>query len=789
MSHPRRPDLVALKIIVQGTVQGVGFRPFVHRLAISENLNGRVHNSASGVHIEIFGPDANIARFRQRLHAEKPPLARIDQVSVSPLSARAPNGFTITSSTSGEARTAVTPDASMCTDCRREVFDPSDRRHGYPFLNCTHCGPRFSIVSGLPYDRFNTSMRDFIMCPACEAEYRDIDNRRFHAQPTACAECGPGVWYETTGTNTVQVRSTKAIDAARTLLNDGGILAVKGIGGFHLACNALNREAIAQLRRRKHRPGKPFAVMFQDLAVAGDYCELCQGERDLLNSVAAPIVLAEIRQPATLPDNLAPGLGRLGVMLPYSPLHALLSASLDYPLVMTSANAGSNPQVTENDLARRQLAAFADGFLMHDRQIVNRVDDSLVQYADGGPQILRRARGYAPEPVSLPPGFGDDHPQVLALGGDMKNAFAIAKGGNIVLSQHIGDLDNLRTFTDLVSTIGIYRELYDLHPDLIAADAHDAYRSRQYAGELAHSGNLPLVEVRHHHAHAAACMVENGLELDHPPVLALVQDGIGLGEGGALWGAELLLCDYRSASRLATLRPAELAGGDKAARQPWRNLVARLSAAYDAPQYWPAPFQDRLTGYRVDTLLAAMGAKLNAPLCSSAGRLFDAVAAAAGLCCAQQDYEGEAAMRLQSAAEHWLKEHERPPAYRMKITLASTGLTVVDPGPIWADIAVDLERRAPPGRIAARFHITWAEVWCQVIQAIAADRNPAPAIVLSGGVFQNRLFTSLMQSTLNSFGFSIMTHRQIPANDGGLALGQAALAIAGWKAGLKTEGE
>lgn len=766
----------AVELVVQGIVQGVGFRPFVHRLAVAERLSGWVRNSGDGVRIALYGNEAAIARFRHRLGAEAPPLARIDQVREQAAGGTAPEAFTIVASAAGALRIAVSPDAALCADCLREMRDPADRRHGYAFLNCTNCGPRFSIIRALPYDRGNTSMQHFAMCPACRAEYRDVTDRRFHAQPTACPACGPSLWLEAGGMRIAS--GAEAVAEVQARLRRGEICALKGIGGFHLVCDALDAAAVARLRERKRRPAKPFAVMVRDLAAAERFCDLGEAERALLTGAAAPIVLAAVRPGAGLPAGLAPGLDRLGVMLPYSPLHALLLAGFDAPLVMTSGNAGGEPQATGNDAARRDLGRLADALLMHDREIVNRVDDSLVQIACAAPQVLRRARGLAPGPLPLPPGFGAGHPQALALGGDVKNAFAVAKAGDVVLSQHIGDLGGVTTFADLERTIRLYRGLYGLDPELIVADAHPGYRASRFARATAGRLGLPLVEVSHHHAHAAACMAEHGLALDHPPVLALVQDGLGLGPEGRLWGAELLRCDYRSAMRLASLQPAPLPGGDRAAREPWRNLAARLDAAWPEPSGWPAAYREVLAGYPVATLRAAVRAGINAPPASSAGRLFDAVAAAAGLCVDRQDYEGEAAMRLQAAAEGWQARHGRAAGYRFATRRAGPGLAVLDPAPLWEAIAADLARGAEAGEVAARFHAGWAAAWCGLARGFS-DGLDRPVVVLSGGVFQNRLLAALVTSELESYGWTVLRHGAVPANDGGLAVGQIAVALAG----------
>jgi hydrogenase maturation protein HypF len=762
--------------VVQGVVQGVGFRPFVQRVATAERLAGWVRNAPDGVHIAVYGDEVGIARFRHRLGAEAPPLARIDRVTEGPVNGPAPAGFTILASVAGEVRTGIVPDAATCADCRRELFDPADRRYGYPFLNCTNCGPRFSIVEGLPYDRANTAMAGFAMCDECAAEYRDPADRRFHAQATACPTCGPAVWLESIGDGVVLAGGDAAILAVQARLAGGEICAIKGIGGFHLACSAVDEVAVRRLRQLKRRPAKPLALMVSDLAVAERFCRLEGGGRALLASPAAPIVLVAIRRDAELPAAIAPGLDRLGLMLPHSPLHLLLMAGFETPLVMTSGNAHGEPQATGNDQARSDLALLADVLLLHDRRIANRVDDSVVQVAGGRPQVLRRGRGLAPRPLPLPSGFARDHPAVLALGGDIKNAFAVAKGGRVVLSPHIGDLSSLRALADLEATLGLFLDLQEVAPDLVVADPHPGYRASRVARDVAERRNIPLVDVAHHHAHAAACMAEHGLPLGHPPVLALVQDGIGLGEDGALWGAELLACNYRQARRLATLRPTALPGGDRAALEPWRNLAAQLAAVDAEPAAWPEVFRRLLAGRPVEAVTAAIRAGVNAPPASSAGRLFDAVAAALGLIAGRQDYEGEAAMRLEAMAEQWVRAHGRPGGYRFAVGKDEEGLAVVDPAPLWPAIAQDLQAGATPSLVGARFHSGWARVWAAL--AGAAPAAAEPVIVLSGGVFQNRLLAAMLASDLEVAGWRVLQHQDVPANDGGLALGQVVIALA-----------
>lgn len=732
----------AVSIRVRGQVQGVGFRPFVWQLAQEMGLHGRVWNDAEGVGIEAAGD--RIEDFVTALGARAPALARVDAVEVAPIAGDLPPGFEIATSRGRGAETRVTPDAATCPACAAEIAEPG-RRHGYAFTNCTHCGPRFSILNGLPYDRAQTAMAAFPMCPACRAEYENPADRRFHAQPVACPICGPRLWFEVAGAEVPGDPIALAVASLRT----GEVVAVKGIGGFHLACDARNPAAVALLRTRKHRPSKPLAVMAREADLAA-LADVTDADLARLSDPAAPVVL--LRSCLTLPETVAPGMDSLGVMLPYTPLHHLLLDAFGGPLVMTSGNLSGEPQVIGNAEARDKLAAFADGLLMHDREIARRLDDSVERSTP--PMILRRARGRVPGTLPLPQGFGAAL-QVLALGGQMKGAICLLKNGQALLGHHLGDLDDALCADEFVKALADYRALFDHRPALVAVDAHPGYRATQ-AG---YAMGLPVTEVWHHHAHLAACLAENGWPLEGGKVAGIVLDGTGLGTDGTLWGGEVLLGDYHGFARAAWLLPAPLIGGDRAAREPWRNALARLDQA-GLPDWADALFPDAPR----DVLRQAAARGINAPLSSSAGRLFDAFAAVLGVCLMAQSYEGEAAMRLEAMA-----------------LPADTGLPFarvgarIDPAPIWAEMRRALKAGVTPAQLSGRFHLGLAKAFADAARDLVA-RGEARAVALSGGCFQN---AALLRLTLQALGdIPVMTHRTTPANDGGLALGQAVVAAA-----------
>lgn len=742
-------------IAIAGLVQGVGFRPFVWRIARDEGLAGAVWNDGAGVRIELWGTEAAIARALGRLRAELPPLARIDHLETTPLPGAPPSGFVIRESGQGARSAGVTPDAATCQDCLAEINDPADRRFGYPFTNCTNCGPRLSIVEAIPYDRANTSMRAFTMCPACAAEYGDPADRRYHAQPNSCPDCGPHIWLEDAQG---RLNAHDPLTALVERLRLGQIAAIKGIGGFHLACDARNESALALLRQRKRRDAKPLALMASE-AMLADFAVADAQAMALMRSPAAPIVVIPAI-PGRLPDELAPGQDRIGVMLPYTPLHHLLLNAFGGPLVMTSANLSEEPQVIDNAVARERLSNIADIWLMHDRAIVNRVDDSVMVPAEDHPIILRRARGLAPAPIRLHASFGGA-PPILALGGDIKSAFCMLQDGQAVLSHHLGDLDDSRTQADARHALSLYRQIYDFTPAIVAIDLHEGYHSARWGEALAEEAGAMLVRVQHHHAHVAACMAEHGLPIDAAPVSGWMLDGIGMGDDGTLWGGELLRADFSDYRRIDHLPPVAMPGGNAASREPWRNLIAHLRAAFGAD--WRAMLAgvdivlpDRSSVDLVEQMIAG---GINAPLASSTGRLFDAVAALLGYAPDRQSFEGEAAMRMEAAA----RAHADAAPY--------DGARIDDLNGLWRALLADRRSAVPSAICAARFHASLA--------AMLADRvRGEDTIFLSGGVMQNGLLASRLRSALQKRHCSALMPLQLPPNDGGIALGQAAIAAA-----------
>jgi hydrogenase maturation protein HypF len=768
----------AVEIRVRGRVQGVGFRPTVWRHAQALALDGEVFNDGEGVLVRVAGARSEIEALVEALNREPPPLARIDGIELSEYPQALPSGFRITESVRGAVHTQIAPDAMVCAACAAEIREPQARRHRYPFTNCTHCGPRISIIEEVPYDRAKTTMRVFPMCADCAREYADPADRRFHAEPTACPACGPVArCLDFDGGDLAADRD--AVREAASRLAKGSIVAVKGLGGYQLACDATNETAVARLRRRKRRDTKPFALMARDLNIVARYCSISEAERVALCSPAAPIVLLEAKGRETLPENVAPGRDTLGFMLPTTPLHLLLLEDFATPLVMTSGNLTDEPQIVDDGEALARLAEIADCVLLHDRAIANRVDDSVVRMMAERVRPLRRARGYAPEPLVLPPGF-ENAPDILAMGGELKATFCLIKDGQAILSQHQGDLEHAAAFDEYRKNLALYRGLFDHVPQAVALDRHPEYLCAKLARTL--SADTPLIEVQHHHAHAAACLAENNYPRDGKPVLAIVLDGLGFGEDGVWWGGEFLLCDYRNYQRLASLRPVAMPGGAAAIREPWRNLYAHLRAGVGWENFrrdWGAlPLAQYLATKPCASLGAMMTTGMNSPGASSCGRLFDAVAAALGISADRQSHEGEAAAALEALANR-AGADDAP--YSFAAREDSPGLRVLDPAPMWRALLADLAAGTENANIAARFHFGLAGALAQMASTLAGDRGSEPrftTVALSGGCFQNRLLFETIENLLRARGLEVFAHARVPANDGGISLGQAVVAAA-----------
>jgi hydrogenase maturation protein HypF len=705
------------KVVVHGAVQGVGFRPFVYRLATELGLNGWVLNSSEGVFVEVEGERKRLDQFLRRLGDDKPPRASIQSVQCSFLDAVGYDTFDIRySDDSGPKTTVILPDIATCADCLREILDPKDRRYLYPFTNCTNCGPRFSIIEALPYDRPNTSMKKFTMCPECDAEYRDPRNRRFHAQPNACPKCGPKL-------------NIPLSDAAQVIC-DGQILALKGIGGFQLIVDARNGAAVMRLRERKHREEKPFALMYPSLEAVKQDCRVSELEERLLLSPESPIVLLESKRSAIA---IAPGNPYLGVMLPYSPLHHILLSELDFPVVATSGNVSNEPICIDELEARERLHGIADAFLVHDRPIVRQVDDSVVRVMLGRELVLRRARGYAPLPVHMK----EELPHVLAVGSHLKNTIALSVGHEVFISQHIGDLETQPAFEAFRKVMADFERLYEVTPEVVACDLHPEYLSTKLANEL----SAPRSEIQHHYAHVISCMAENELDA---PVLGVSWDGTGLGTDGTIWGGEFLLVGETSFERVAHFRQFRLPGGEATIKQPRRSALGVLYEIFG---------DEAFTNDDPPALRQMLARNVNCPLTSSAGRLFDAVASILGLR-QRVSFEGQAAMELEFAVQPGIEE-----AYPAG----------VDWQPM---IEAMLRDDASIGVKAAKFHNALAETIVQVARQVGEEK-----VVLSGGCFQNRYLTERAVRRLRAEGFCPYWHQRVPPNDGGIALGQVVATV------------
>ena len=779
--------VVSLEVRVRGRVQGVGFRPTVWRLSRALGLCGEVFNDSEGVFIRLWGAEQQITIFLDRLRQEPPVLARIDSVECTEGRGNMPPNFRIAPSVEGCAHTQIAPDAAICRACAAEILNSRERRANYPFTNCTHCGPRLTIVTEIPYDRANTTMAPFPMCAACEAEYTDPGDRRFHAEAIACGACGPRIALRRLdghAPDLEKLSGEECVATARRLIMSGAILALKGLGGYHLACDATNFDAVSRLRRLKRRDAKPFALMARDLGVIRDYCAVGEEEERLLISSAAPIVLLNTRGGKRLPPVVAPSLNALGFMLPTTPLHLLVMQGFAGPLVMTSGNPSDEPQAIDDNDARERLAAIASYALVHDRRIANRVDDSVVRVMAGRARVLRRARGYAPAPLRLPSGF-ESAPQLLAFGGELKAAFCLLKDGEATLSQHQGDLEDERTLDDYRKNLALYARLFDHRPAAFVVDSHPDYVPSKFAREQGLATSTPVMEAQHHHAHVAACLAENGRPLDAPPVLGVVLDGLGFGDDGTIWGGEFLLADYRRYERLGALRPVAMPGGARAVREPWRNLYAHLTALMDWPEFARHFSQldlcAELSKRPLSTLEAMMRSGVNSPMASSCGRLFDAVAAALDICPDRQAYEGETGARLEAIVdESELRNGDEAHCYPFSLSPRSpAGPQYLEPATMWRALLDDLMTRAPPPIIAARFHKGLAAAIVAMTKQLAQKDGVRArlfdTVALSGGCFQNHILFAEVVRRLEQADFKVLTHAEVPTNDGGLALGQAAI--------------
>ena len=756
------------QILVRGIVQGVGFRPYVYSLALRRALHGQVFNTPTGVMIEVEGESLAIEQFVSELSFNPPPLAQIESVECREwLATGECNDFRILESNIAGAKfTPISADTATCQDCLRELFDPHDRRYRYPFINCTNCGPRFTIIEGIPYDRARTTMRDFPMCPACRAEYENPLDRRFHAEPNACPVCGPQLFLaDEFGHEVLLEANEDAISRTRSLLLDGEIIAIKGLGGFHLACNALDEKAVARLRSKKYREEKPFALMAASIEIIRQFCFVSDAEATLLLSERRPIVLLERKPEAIIPDGIAPNVRTLGFMLPYTPLHSLLLDGLRHPLVMTSGNISDEPICYEDNDASKRLSEIADFFLLHNRRIHMRTDDSVVRVLAGKETLLRRSRGYAPAPVKTSFRFNR---QILAVGAELKNTFCLTRDRHAFVSHHIGDLENLETLRSFTEGIEHFKRLFDLQPKAVAYDLHPEYLSTKHA--LALDEIETKVGVQHHHAHIASCLTDNQAEGE---VIGVAMDGLGFGEDGKFWGGEFFVANFADAKRIAHLDYIPMPGGAKAIREPWRMASVYLHRALGNDFYkLPLPFAENLYQTTWNTLRRMIATGTNCPETSSMGRLFDAVSALIGLR-PRVNYEGQAAIELEAIADRGVTT-----GYKFEVS----GNGVIKAEPVIRRAVDDLLDGRPASEISAKFHLAVAELIATVARS-ARDRHRLNRVALSGGVFQNRFLIERTSQLLTDSGFEVLTHHRVPANDGGISLGQASVANARLLAG------
>jgi len=738
-----------LKVRVTGAVQGVGFRPFVYRLATELGLKGFILNNEVGVEIEVEGKKEKLIEFLRRLNEDKPPAARIYSISSRFEDEVGYREFEIKKSKkAGEAQVAVLPDLATCEECLRELFNPSDRRYLYPFINCTNCGPRFTIILSLPYDRKNTTMRKFKMCDECRKEYEEPKNRRFHAQPNACPKCGPWVWLVDREGREV-AKGEEALERLAQWIEEGKIVAVKGLGGFHLICDATNEEAVKELRRRKRREEKPFAVMFKNLEQVKEFAHVSPLEEVALKSVEAPIVI--LKSKGKLAEGVSPDTETVGAFLPYTPLHHILIKKVNRPIVATSCNVTDEPIMKDNSEVVEEVGRLVDGALLHNRDIARRCDDSVVRVIGEKVVPIRRSRGFAPLPILLP--FNLKR-RVLALGAHMKNTVALGRGRMVFLSQHIGDIDNFKAEEFLKETVADLTRLLEVEPDVVVTDRHPGYFTTKWGKE---AFGEKLIQVYHHHAHAVALMAESGLEPE-AEILALTFDGTGYGEDGTIWGGELLLAKYTEFKRLGTLLQFNLPGGERAVKEPYRVAVSLLKGAELEPQEVL-----KVEPKKVKIVEGALSRGINSPKTSSMGRLFDGICAILGIR-EVVSYQAQGAILLEEEASKWKGRVEPLPV-------------VVEGGVIdWREMVREVVRRVksnePIQKIAAAFHRWVAESSVKLVEE-AAERTGITTVGLTGGVFQNRVLTQQLEGELQKRGFKVLTHQVVPPNDGALSLGQA----------------
>jgi hydrogenase maturation protein HypF len=781
--------VVRRQIEVSGIVQGVGFRPYIYRLATSRHLSGMIRNTPAGVTIEIQGPAETVQDFVDHLPTEAPPLARITSFEVHELPCNGDQGFLIVHSHEGEAvRTLISPDVATCSDCLREMFDPKDRRYRYPFINCTNCGPRFTIIRDIPYDRPSTSMAVFPMCPECLAEYENPLDRRFHAQPNACWKCGPRVELLDKSGARIECRDS-IVEAASALLS-GSVVAVKGLGGFHLAVDATQAAAVDLLRQRKRRVEKPFAVMVPDLDAAEEICELDDAARCALQSIQRPIVLLPKKSASAIPDEVAPFNHYLGVFLPYTPIHYLLFADGGFKaLVMTSGNLSEEPIAIDNREAINGLNGLADCFLVHNRDILLRCDDSVVRVSGRITRQMRRSRGFVPVPVFLK----NDQPSVLAVGGELKNTICLTKGKHAFLSQHVGDLENVESYSFFQEAIEHLERILEIRPEIIAYDLHPNYFSTQWAQE---QGGSKTLGVQHHHAHIASCMAENQLE---GRVIGFALDGTGYGTDGHIWGGEVLLASYADFERVAHFEYVHLPGGAAAIREPWRMAVSYLAHHFGRDflnsdfMKLDIPFVRQLDSAKANFLLQMMQHGVNSPLTSSCGRLFDAVSAVVGIR-QQVNYEAQAAIELEMAMISAKIASPEDRAYPLKLVPdpasgdghwtnghSINGHWIISTKLLFEALLDDLKHGVPLAVISHRFHNGLVDGFVEIAELLR-KKTSLGRVCLSGGTFHNVYLSQRLEARLLEAGFAVFAQKEVPAGDGGLSLGQALIAASKYRA-------